>query len=70
MKLLKREAILSADVFEQDDGLCVSCCPQIGIASQGRDSAEALDNLKEAVSLYLRKLPRLIWGRYLLRRNK
>lgn len=32
----------------------VSHCPELGIASQGMSLEESIDNLKEAVSLYLK----------------
>ncbi len=31
----------------------VSYCPELGVASQGKTKKKALDNLKEAVGLYL-----------------
>ncbi len=41
---------------EKETKLFVSYCPQIGIASQGGTEAEAIRNLKEAVSLYLEEV--------------
>ncbi len=41
---------------EQETRLFVSYCPQVGIASQGKTMGEAMDNLKEAVSLYLEEV--------------
>ena len=41
---------------EQETNLYVSYCPQVDIASQGNTIGEAMDNLKEAVSLYLEEV--------------
>ena len=41
---------------EQETNLYVSYCPQVDIASQGKTTDEAMDNLKEAVSLYLEEV--------------
>lgn len=35
----------------------VGYCPELGVSSQGRTKKLALDNLKEAVELYLEKDP-------------
>ena len=48
--------ILTAEIYKEKKGLYVSHCPQIGIASQGKDEEEAFNNLKEAVSLYLEEV--------------
>ena len=44
----------------QEDGLFVAKAIEIEIASQGKTKKEALENLKEAISLYFEdeKLPR------------
>ncbi len=34
----------------------VSYCPELGVASQGKTKKKALDNLKEAVELYLEEI--------------
>lgn len=41
---------------EKETKLFVSYCPQVGIASQGTTGEEAIENLKEAVSLYLEEV--------------
>jgi len=43
---------LTATVWEEE-GLYVSTCPELGVASCGDTPKEALSNLKEAVELYL-----------------
>ena len=52
----KQGTILTAEIYQEKKGLYVSHCPQIGIASQGKDEEEAFNNLKEAVSLYLEEV--------------
>ena len=46
-------ARLSAVIRKEGEGVYVSFCPQLELASQGRDSKEAWLNLRAAVSLYL-----------------
>jgi len=43
---------LTAAIWEED-GVYVSKCPELGVASCGDTPKEALGNLKEAVELYL-----------------
>jgi predicted RNase H-like HicB family nuclease len=43
---------LSAVITKEGD-MYVSLCPELDIASQGKTVEDALDNLKEAVELYL-----------------
>ena len=43
---------ITVRVLKEDDGY-VSHCLDLDIASQGDTSQEALDNIKEAVSLFL-----------------
>lgn len=43
-------------VVEKEDGQFVSSCPQLGVASCGDTLDEALDNLDEALELYLNDL--------------
>jgi predicted RNase H-like HicB family nuclease len=60
-KLLKRGKTKSyrgwmykiSAVVEKEGDLFVSHCVELGIASQGNSIEEALENLKEAVELYL-----------------
>ena len=39
--------------FQRLEGIYVSKCPELGVASCGDTPKEALSNLKEAVELYL-----------------
>jgi predicted RNase H-like HicB family nuclease len=50
--MLKRKFNLSATIWEEE-GVYVSKCPELGVASCGDTPEEALSNLKEAVELYL-----------------
>lgn len=43
---------LTATIWEED-GAYVSKCPELGVASCGGKPENALENLKEAVELYL-----------------
>jgi predicted RNase H-like HicB family nuclease len=40
-------------VIWEEEGAYVSKCPELGVASCGDTPEEALDNLKEAVELYI-----------------
>ena len=46
-------------VVWQEEGQYVSQCPELGVASCGRDVANALKALCEAVELYLENAKRL-----------
>ena len=41
-------------VITREGKFFVSDCPELGITSQGSTLEEALDNLKEAIHLYLK----------------
>ena len=38
----------------------VSYCPELGVTSQGQSEEEALDNLREAVGLYLEDVQEML----------
>ena len=40
-------------IIEKEDDWYVALCPELDVASQGKNVEEALANLREAVSLYL-----------------
>ena len=44
-------------VIHEEDGGFVSLCPELDIASQGDTVEEALQNLKEAVEMFLEAAP-------------
>lgn len=43
----------STAILEREDDLFVALCPELDVASQGRNVEEATANLKEAVELFL-----------------
>lgn len=43
---------LRAFVRKQKKNIWVAACPRLGVASQGRDSADAMESLKEAVNAW------------------
>jgi predicted RNase H-like HicB family nuclease len=46
-------------IIEREDKLYVALCPELDIASQGSSVENALENLKEAVDLFLEsRVPR------------
>ena len=46
-------------VFWQEGKLVVSKCPELGVASCGETVEKAMENLREAVELYLENAKRL-----------
>ncbi len=40
-------------IIERQDTLYVALCPELDVASQGTSIEDALDNLKEAVALFI-----------------
>lgn len=44
-------------IIHKEDEWYVAECPEVGTASQGQTIEAALDNLKEATSLYLEEFP-------------
>lgn len=47
------EKLTFSSVVWKEDEIYVSWCPDLDIASQGKTVEEALNNLKEAIELYL-----------------
>lgn len=47
------EKPLTCEVTADADGGLVATCPQLGVVSQGETGEEAIDNLREAVTLFL-----------------
>lgn len=52
VKTPAKQYVLSA-VITQGKIAFVSQCPELGVTSQGKTEQDALDNLREAVMLYL-----------------
>ena len=46
----------STSVITKEDDLYVADCPALGTVSQGTSPKEALENLKEATTLYLEEI--------------
>jgi predicted RNase H-like HicB family nuclease len=44
-------------IIHKEDDLYVAECPEVGTASQGETTEEAIANLKEATELYLEDFP-------------
>jgi len=44
-------------VLKKEEDMYIAECVELGIASQGKNIEEALDNLKEATELYLEEFP-------------
>lgn len=40
-------------IVQKEEDLYVATCPEVGTVSQGKTFEEAVENLKEATSLYL-----------------
>lgn len=51
-KKMTQEIMLDVTLKKEDTGYSV-LCPKLGVASQGETVEEALENIKEAVELYL-----------------
>ena len=49
--------ILSAVITEAEEGGYVALNPETGTTTQGESLAEAVENLKEATSLFLEEFP-------------
>ena len=47
---------LSAVITKEED-MYIAKCPEVGTVSQGSSLEEAIENLKEATSLYLEEFP-------------
>lgn len=47
---------LTAIIRKGIDGFYVALCPQVDVVSQGKTIEDALDNLKEAVELYIEEV--------------
>jgi len=47
------ETLTFSGVVWKEEELYVAWCPELDVASQGKRIEEALDNLREAIELYL-----------------
>ncbi len=51
------EIVINKEKLSDGSPVFVAHCPSLGIASQGKDTDEAMANIKEAVELYLEEQP-------------
>ena len=58
--------LLSAVITEAEEGGFVALNPETGTTTQGESQEEAMENLKEATSLYLQEFPMKILTRPVL----
>jgi len=53
-------------VLHKEEDMYVAECPEVGTVSQGKTIEEAVDNLREATTLYLEEFPSKRVGKSLL----
>ena len=58
--------LLSAVITEAEEGGFIALNPETGTTTQGKSQEEAMENLKEATSLYLQEFPMKIQTRPVL----
>jgi predicted RNase H-like HicB family nuclease len=58
--------LLSAVITEAEEGGFIALNPETGTTTQGGSQEEAMENLKEATSLYLQEFPMKIQTRPVL----
>jgi predicted RNase H-like HicB family nuclease len=58
--------LLSAVITEAEEGGFIALNPETGTTTQGESLEEAMENLKEATSLYLQEFPMTIQTRPVL----
>ncbi len=51
------DVIINKEKLSDGNTVFVAHCTTLGIASQGKNSDDALDNIKEAIELYLEEQP-------------
>jgi len=54
---MERKLCNYSSVISKEGKFFVSFCPELGVTSQGKTKREALDNLNEAIELYLEEDP-------------
>lgn len=53
-------------IIQREEDMYVATCPEVGTVSQGHTIEEAVENLKEATTLYLEEFPLKEEGRPML----
>ena len=51
------DIVINKEKLSDGSDIFVALCPSLGIASQGKDTDEAMKMIKEAVELYLEEMP-------------
>ena len=51
------DIVINKEKLSDSSDIFVAHCPSLGIASQGKDTDEAIKNIKEAIELYLEEQP-------------
>ena len=51
------DVVINKEKLSDGSPVYVAHCPTLGIASQGKDVDEAIENIKEAIELYLEEQP-------------
>ena len=51
------DIVINKEKLSTGEPVYVAYCTSLGIASQGKDTEEAIKNIKEAISLYLEEQP-------------
>lgn len=51
------DIVISKEKLSNGEPVYVAYCTTLGIASQGKDTEEAMKNIKEAIELYLEEQP-------------
>ncbi len=51
------DIVINKEKLSDNSDIFVAHCPNLGIASQGKDTDEAIKNIKGAIELYLEEQP-------------
>ena len=51
------DIVINKEKLSDGSSIFVAHCPSLGITSQGKDTARAIKNIKEAIDLYLEEQP-------------
>ncbi len=60
------DIVINREKLSDGRPVFVSHCPSLGLASQGKDVEEAMNNIREAVQLYLEEQPEKYAGSLIL----
>jgi predicted RNase H-like HicB family nuclease len=53
---MKKEITITAELIEEEEGGYTVYCPELDIYTQGDDTEDALNNLKEAAELHIEEV--------------